>query len=63
MNIEDSKAKIIANLKKLEVECNLLLERIPVFIDKISEITTEEEAEEFNKTYNIEEGLEIIELF
>ena len=63
VDIEERKKFVIADLKKLEAECYMLLARIPVYINEISNITTLEEAKEFDKKLNkINAGLEIIAL-
>lgn len=43
MNIDMNKQRIIDNLNKLEQECLLLLERIPVYREGILRVNTEEE--------------------
>ncbi len=63
MNINMRKQEILNGLYHLENDCRILLKRIPVYRDDVLRIKTEGEAEEFNKTHNIEEGLKIIELF
>lgn len=63
MNIDIEKQNILCNLYKLEQECQLLLERIPVYREGILKVKTEEEALQFEETHDLEDGLDIIQLF
>lgn len=63
MNIDVKKQAMLVDLLRLSEEAKLLLERIPVYREELLKVETEEEALEFDKTHDLEEGLNIIRLF
>ena len=63
MNFNVRKEAILVDLLRLEEEAKLLLERIPAWREDLLKVKTEEEALEFDKTHDLEEGLNIIRLF
>ena len=65
MNVEAVKAQMLEDIESLEGECKRLLELIPRYRSDLTKVETEEQAEEFDRTHNleVEAGLEIIQLF
>ena len=63
MDIESRKNEALETLEKIRQECEILIERTQVYRDDILNVKTEEDAKQFEKTHDIEEGLEIIRLF
>ena len=65
MNVEAVKAQMLEDIESLEGECKRLLELIPRYRSDLAKVETEEQAEEFDRTHNleVEAGLEIIQLF
>lgn len=63
MNIRLKRAEIVNDLYDLKKECEILLNRCDKLIDDILKVQTEEEANEFYKTHDIEEGLNLIRIF
>lgn len=63
MDIESRKNEALEEFDKLRKECEILLERTKVYREDILNVKTEEDAKRFDKTHDIEEGLEIIRLF
>ena len=62
MDIESRKNEALEELEKLRKECEILLERTKIYREDIINVKTEEDAKQFDKTHDIEEGLEIIML-
>ena len=62
MDIESRKNEVLEKLDKLRKECEILLERTQLYREDILNVKTEEDAKRFDKTHDIEEGLEIIML-
>lgn len=63
MNVEERKKKMFDELAELEKEAKILLERIRAFSIDLDAVHTAEEAVEFDRTHNLEEGFRHIELF
>ena len=63
MDIESIRKEALETLEKIRQECEILIERTQVYRDDILNVKTEEDAKQFDKTHDIEEGLEIIRLF
>lgn len=63
MDIESRRKEALEKLEKLRKECEILLERTKVYREDVLNVKTEEDAKQFDKTHDIEEGLEIIRLF
>ena len=63
MNIEEQKKKMFVELAELEKEAKILLERIQAFYVDLDAVHTAEEADEFDRTHDIEEGFHHIKLF
>lgn len=63
MNIEEQKKKMFVELAELEKEAKILLERIQSFYVDLDAVHTAEEADEFDRTHDIEEGFHHIKLF
>lgn len=63
MDIEKEKKEIKLVLTDLRVEANHLISNIDIALSHIEEIETDKDAKEFNEKYDIEKGLEHIELF
>lgn len=62
VNIEERKQEMIKDLEDIKSDCEKLLEVIPGFIEDLKKVKTEEEAEEFDKTHNINLDLKVIDL-
>lgn len=63
MNIEIKKQELLVTLKQLREECEILIERTYAFREDLLKVKTEEEAQEFDRTHDLEEGLRHISLF
>lgn len=63
MNIDIRKQEMLTQLYRLQKECETLLERIPLAREDLLKVKTEEEAKMFDETHDLEEGLELIQLF
>ena len=63
MNVDLRKQEMLIELKQLEEECKLLLERIETYRVDLSKVETEEDAKTFDVTHDLEDGLDIIRLF
>lgn len=62
MDIESRRKEALEELEKLRKECEILIERTKVYREDILNVKTEEDAKQFDKTHDIEQGLEIIRL-
>ena len=63
MNIDLRKNEMLLQLQKLRRECEILIERTHTYREDLIKVKAEEEAKQFDKTHDLEEGLEIIRLF
>lgn len=63
MNIDIRKHEMLVQLQTVRKECEALIERTNAFREDLLKVKTEEEAIEFDRTHDLEEGLEIIRLF
>lgn len=63
MNIDIRKHEMLVQLQAVRKECETLIERTHAFQEDLLKVKTEEEAIEFDRTHDLEEGLEIIRLF
>lgn len=63
MDIEKLREETKLTLAELRVEAKHLISNIDVAISHLDEVQTEEDAENFAEKYDIEQGLEHIELF
>lgn len=63
MNLDVRIQEILVELEQIRQECEILLERTYSYREDLLKIKTEEEAKEFDRTHDIEEGLNYIHLF
>lgn len=64
MNIDTRKQEILNNLYMLENECRLLLDIIPKVIEELLKVKTEEDAAQFDKSFDsLFESLNLITLY
>lgn len=63
MNLDVRKQQILVELAQIRAECEILIERTYSYREDLLKIKTEEEAKEFDRTHDIEEGLNHIQLF
>lgn len=63
VNIEVRKADLLDTLTEIEREANILLRNIAKFREDIALVSTVEEAKEFDETHNLEEGLNLINVW
>lgn len=63
MDIDVRKQQMLVELAQIREECEILIERTHSFREDLLKIKTEEEAKEFDRTHDIEEGLNHIHLF
>lgn len=61
--IEKRKEELKLSLADLRVEAKHLISNIDIALSHLDEVKTEEEARIFEEKYNIEQGLEHIEIF
>ena len=62
-NLDERKREMLSNFDRLERDIEILRERIPKYKEDILKVQSKEEAAEFDKTHDLEEGLKIIRLF
>lgn len=62
-NLEERKQSALNGLKDLEEDIKILSERILKYKEDIVKVQSKEEADEFDKTHDLEEGLKFIRLF
>lgn len=60
--IDIRKQDMLVQLKRIREECKLLIERTYTYREDLLKVNTEEEAQEFDRTHNLEEGLIYIRL-
>lgn len=63
MNLDVRIQEMLVELEQIRQECEILLERTYSYREDLLKIKTEEEAKEFDRTHDIEEGLNYIHLF
>lgn len=63
MNIEEAKRNVLENVELLEKDIETLQRNIRELKELLQNIRTEEDAERFNLTFDIEKGLKSIRLF
>ena len=63
MNIDIRKQQMLVELAQVRNECEILIERTYAYREDLLRVKTEEEAIEFDKTHDLEEGLRHIILF
>ena len=63
MNIDTRKQQMLVELLQVRKECELLIERTHTFREDLMKVKTEEDAIEFDRTHDLEEGLTYIRLF
>ena len=63
MDIKQKKIELLGVLIELEDEVKILHKRIVKAMEDLPKIETLEDAKEFDKTHDLEEGLKHIELF
>ena len=63
MYIDIRKQELLVTLHQLEQEAKLLLERIPQFREDLLKVKTEEDANAFDESHNLEQDLKHISLF
>lgn len=63
MNIEKRKIRMLVELEEVREECEILIDRILSYRKDLLKVNTEKEANEFDETHNLEEGLKHICLF
>ena len=63
ISVEERKQRVLFDLIRVENEAKYLLERIASFREDLLKVKTEEEALEFDRTHDLETGLDIIRLF
>lgn len=61
-DVDSRKAEIFKALDQLEKEANVLLGRIKTTREDLESVHTYEEAKEFDRTHDLEEGFDIITL-
>lgn len=62
MNVDVRKQQMLVELKQIREECEILIERTHAYREDLLKVKTEEEAKEFDRTHNLEEGLRHISL-
>ena len=60
MTLEQRKQQLINQLDDVERDCKTLLGRTAKFYIDLLAVRTEEEAKEFDRTHDLEDGLRII---
>lgn len=64
MNAFDiKKQEMLTQLKRIREECEILIKRTYIYREDLLKVNTEEEAREFDRTHDLEEGLIYISLF
>lgn len=63
MNIEVRIQEMLIDLQQLRQECEILIERTHTYREDLLKVKTEEDAKEFDRTHDLEEGLTHIRLF
>lgn len=63
MNIDVRKHQLLVELKQIREECEILIERTHEYREDLLKVKTEEEAQELDRTHDLEEGLRHISLF
>lgn len=63
MNIDIKKQELLVALAQVRGECEILIERTIVFREDLLKVKTEEDAKEFDRTHDLEDGLRHIRLF
>lgn len=61
--IDLKKQELLVILRQIREECRLLITRTYDFEEDVFKVKTEEEAKEFDRTHDLEEGLMYIRLF
>ena len=61
--IDLKKQELLVILRQIREECRLLITRTYDFEEDVLKVKTEEEAEEFDQTHDLEEGLVYIHLY
>lgn len=63
MDIDVRKQQMLVELLQVREECKILIERTNIFREDLLKVKTEEDALEFDRTHDLEEGLKHIRLF
>lgn len=63
MDIDIRKQRMLVELLQIREECEILIERTHTFREDLLKVKTEEDALEFDRTHDLEEGLKHITLF
>lgn len=63
IDIDKRKQEILWNLKEIELECLILLDRIPAWREALEKIKDVNDAAVFDETFDLEAGLKHIQLF
>lgn len=63
MNIDIKKQELLIALKQVREECEVLIERTHTYREDLLKVKTEEDAKEFDRTHDLEDGLNHIRLF
>lgn len=63
MNIDVRKQQMLVELQQIRAECEILIERTYAYREDLLKVKTVEEAQEFDRTHDLEEGLRYISLF
>lgn len=63
MYIDIIKQELLVTLHQIEQEAKLLLERIPQFREDLLKVKTEEDANAFDESHNLEQDLKHISHF
>lgn len=63
MNIEEAKRNVLENVELLEKDIEILQENIRELRELLQNVRTEEDAERFDSTFDMEKGLKLIRLF
>lgn len=63
MDIGKRKEQVRLELADLRVEAKQLISNIDTFLEHLEEVQTEEDIKEFDRKYDIEQGLKHIEIF
>ena len=63
MNIKERKIELLIQLMEINKECEILMRRTVSYREDLRKVNTEAEAEVFDQTHDLEEGLKHICLF
>lgn len=63
MDIDVRKQQMLVELQQIRAECEIIIERTYAYREDLLKVKTAEEAQEFDRTHDLEEGLRRISLF